>query len=123
MSKPLIDRWIEALESGEYPQCKGGLHKDNGYCCLGVLVELEYGPDVWRAHVEALGQICYGYGDDDYGDVLTDYPDNALTDKIEIDSHYRLELSILAIMNDEGKSFAEIASYIREKIAEHQSTT
>lgn len=41
--KELKERWIAALRSGEYKQCKGRLHqvirnhKDyGGYCCLGV---------------------------------------------------------------------------------------
>ena len=33
-------RWIEALESGKYPQTKDHLHDDMGYCCLGVACDL-----------------------------------------------------------------------------------
>ena len=30
-------RWVEALRSGEYKQCRGKLHGDDGgHCCLGV---------------------------------------------------------------------------------------
>lgn len=31
-----LKRWIEALESGEYPQTAGRLQNEHGYCCLGV---------------------------------------------------------------------------------------
>lgn len=33
---PLQEQWLQALESGEYKQCKGWLFKDDAYCCLGV---------------------------------------------------------------------------------------
>lgn len=38
--KPAIkERWIAALESGEYPQAKTQLKSEEGFCCLGVLVK------------------------------------------------------------------------------------
>lgn len=33
-------RWIEALRSGEYKQCRGTLYDGTGYCCLGVAEHL-----------------------------------------------------------------------------------
>lgn len=30
------EKWIQALESGEYQQCEKRLHDGHGYCCLGV---------------------------------------------------------------------------------------
>ncbi len=33
----MLNKWIEALESGKYNQCLGVLHNGTGYCCLGVL--------------------------------------------------------------------------------------
>lgn len=37
----LQTKWLEALESGEYDQCKNQLYdKDRGYCCLGVAEKL-----------------------------------------------------------------------------------
>jgi hypothetical protein len=41
--KELIEKWLEALESGEYKQGKGALRIENGqtkYCCLGVLCDV-----------------------------------------------------------------------------------
>lgn len=29
-------KWLEALESGRYEQCRGVLFNGTGYCCLGV---------------------------------------------------------------------------------------
>ena len=37
-----VQRWIQALRSGEYQQTRGQLnHPTEGYCCLGVLCELQ----------------------------------------------------------------------------------
>ena len=30
-------RWLNALRSGKYPQARGKLQTDEGFCCLGVL--------------------------------------------------------------------------------------
>lgn len=41
MKKEIADKWIAALESGEYKQGQNVLRSDDGfYCCLGVLCEL-----------------------------------------------------------------------------------
>lgn len=37
MTPELKQKWIDALESGNYQQCRGRLHDGKGYCCLGVL--------------------------------------------------------------------------------------
>lgn len=36
----LVVAWIEALESGKYPQAHRYLHTRSGYCCLGVLCDV-----------------------------------------------------------------------------------
>jgi hypothetical protein len=40
MDTTIAQKWIEMLESGNYPQTRQKLYTDNGYCCLGVLCEL-----------------------------------------------------------------------------------
>lgn len=41
MKRELFNRWMAALESGEYRHTRGYLYRSgprgNGYCCLGVL--------------------------------------------------------------------------------------
>jgi len=38
MKKEHAEKWVNALRSGEYRQCKGKLSDGKGsYCCLGVL--------------------------------------------------------------------------------------
>lgn len=39
-NREVIEKWVAALESGEYQQVEGALRKDDGFCCLGVLCEL-----------------------------------------------------------------------------------
>lgn len=40
MNQRIKESWMDALRSGEYPQTHGKLRDDNGFCCLGVLVDL-----------------------------------------------------------------------------------
>ncbi|MEK6860402.1 MAG: hypothetical protein AABY07_00385 [Nanoarchaeota archaeon] len=40
MKQEIAEKWADALESGKYQQGKGGLHKDNQFCCLGVLCDI-----------------------------------------------------------------------------------
>ncbi len=40
MNKEIKERWIKALNSGEYKQGTTFLNGPNGYCCLGVLCDL-----------------------------------------------------------------------------------
>lgn len=39
-------RWIKALLSGEYQQAHGALHRQDGFCCMGVACDL-VDPDGW----------------------------------------------------------------------------
>ena len=40
MNQEIKQRWIEALRSGEYKQCKESLYHCVKFCCLGVLTDL-----------------------------------------------------------------------------------
>ena len=35
-SRAIIEKWVEMLRGGKFPQAKGMLRNDGGYCCLGV---------------------------------------------------------------------------------------
>jgi len=41
MNPRIKQRWLEALRSGEYKQTTGNLRDINGFCCLGVLCDLQ----------------------------------------------------------------------------------
>jgi len=59
----ILERWVEALESGNYKQCRGELRSDTdaAFCCLGVLVEIE---QAWEKPEDAVGKVykCAGLG-------------------------------------------------------------
>ncbi len=40
MNQEVKKKWVDALRSGKYDQCKGSLKGEKGYCCLGVLTDL-----------------------------------------------------------------------------------
>lgn len=103
-------KWVEALRSGTYRQGTTKLAQQNDeqitYCCLGVACAIEGIPLV------ALIDRAMPFTVHDYSkplkvnEFLTKDPDSA-----EGDSHY-----ILTRMNDEGKSFVEIATWIDENL-------
>lgn len=51
LNPEIKEKWITALESGEYPQTRSCLNDKNGFCCLGVLTDLfikETGRGKWQ---------------------------------------------------------------------------
>lgn len=55
--------WCKALRSKKYTQCRGALHKPDGFCCLGVLC------DVHRKITKKKGWERYDYQYLKYRDV------------------------------------------------------
>lgn len=97
--------WIEALESGKYEQCTGGLRSENGkqYCCLGVACD-----------ISNLGEFEMPQGVSYYMPVNGDRGNKHIP---EVVSNYYPDFNPyqLVLMNDaKGKSFKEIAAYLRE---------
>jgi len=114
MDTTLNTKWLTALRSGEYPQTSFALHRVEprsdglpaGYCCLGVLATVAGIPEdedgwftfprtysngtMWAKSLPTLAQFEL-WGIADGGFVLTD-------------------------MNDNGRSFAEIADYIERNL-------
>lgn len=41
VNKEVIKEWVRALRSGEYKQATDALKTENGYCCLGVLCDIQ----------------------------------------------------------------------------------
>ena len=80
--KALKEKWVDALQSGDYQQGKLCLHELGRYCCLGVL-----------NHIRGCEQSYDG-----------------------LDSVVGLDWIKLANMNDRGKSFPEIATWIQENL-------
>lgn len=109
-------QWLTALRSGKYQQGRGGLldmgDGDKAFCCLGVLGHLcgatdnslqgsQILEDVYMSHL--LG----GWNPESKGF----YP----FDPARPETHITLQRR-LAAMNDNGKSFAEIADWIEANL-------
>jgi hypothetical protein len=93
--------WSEALRSGKYRQCSGKMIRNDGFCCLGVAHEVLIGPvgmEV-KASYEAVDAI--------------------------LDLSEAAETEFVALNDEDGKNFAEIADFIDERIAalSRQSTS
>lgn len=115
--------WLNALRSGEYKQGKGTLRANDSYCCLGVLCDLHAKefkkdwvlvPTVNDEHYDYLGR--------------TQFLPNEVSNWAEIDYYKSLGYtnsgmfknddgkdSSLSTLNDEGKSFTEIADIIEKR--------
>lgn len=114
-------RWVAALRSGQFQQTDSTLKDRDGYCCLGVLCHVL--SDVVSAaattYREDGVEIEIGYDRetaDEWGFTdeieTTELPPPVLAAlKLELD-----EQSDLIVMNDAGKSFAEIADYIEANL-------
>lgn len=102
-------KWVKALRSGEYKQGTGQLRNSKAeYCCLGVLCDLVE-PNQW--HRDANGR-----GDE----ADTGMPRSALQQKFGLNkpcsrSSANTIADKLASMNDNGKSFEEIANWIERR--------
>lgn len=89
-------KWIAALRSGEYQQCKGKLKDhEGGYCCLGVLAKIE--PRLAEP-------------DPDGDELLSRDSWTAMGGSTRYDGS--LSQTVLSDKNDQGETFAEIADFI-----------
>ena len=108
MTRLEMETWVAALRSGEYKQGRKSLKKlDGTYCCLGVKCDLDdktkwiFDEDFHEYRWK--GRSCY----------------LPLDEERDLQSN-NISMCVLAIMNDDGKSFAEIADYIE---ANYKETT
>lgn len=114
---PNVEKWLEALESGEYEQGRTYLHtKENGveeYCCLGVACEVAQANGI-ELKVEVENGAFYYDGSSAFlPHVVQEWVRLAFSDGSPNDDYYST-LSSLTSMNDKGVPFREIAQYIRE---------
>lgn len=124
MKKEVADKLVAALRSGEYKQTTKVLRDDMGYCCLGVLCDLAIKEDItpgWVQRTNAYGDVSYQTNG--VGGVLPiavrkwadmDSDNGTFDDVDEFEEPMRNALSML---NDEGKSFNEIADFIEGNYA------
>ena len=113
MKKGIKERWIAALNSGDYEQGVGSLSKDNQYCCLGVLCDLAAKDGVITATNKHSGVTFSTYtsfdGDDKYLPV-------SVQRWAGISSHnptvYKDTMITLANLNDQSYDFNVISQVI-----------
>jgi hypothetical protein len=106
--------WIKALRSGEYKQTKEALRKEGGYCCLGVLCDViikskrcdetaRWEGPYFTTGTDSDGDLCQADGELPYD----------LARSLKISSG--IESHLIAMNDDQGKNFQEIADYIEEE--------
>lgn len=122
MNPDVKAKWLTALRSGEYPQTTGTLHrtadyretdwsdaKPAGWCCYGVLCDV--------AVKEGLKVIRKTDEDLEYFDGVIDYLPPSVVEWAELPSNDpEVRGESLAIRNDNGVTFAEIADLIEEQL-------
>lgn len=138
MNKRDCLRWIEALESGQFPQTTKVLRRPNGYCCLGVGLEvlckdkgdwsapLPGWDDEGNRSYKLEDQLYYwSFKDEVVEDVMEEraaqFLENRLSGELELLGRAVMGLSEsaemeLIRMNDDGVPFKEIADYLRAYI-------
>jgi hypothetical protein len=118
MDTELKTKWVKALRSGKYESCQARLVSPGGdaFCCLGVLADVQ--GCVWKDAPHsylALAPImprgrktwnCAGNGSGD-GEYLKPERAGGLALTAQV---------YLAKMNDEGKSFKQIADWIEANL-------
>lgn len=99
-------KWVAALRSGEYTQCKAKLKYidymgNTSYCCLGVLAYIE--PAIF-------------VGQDTTSQLISDGSWRLMGGKVYDGNTIEEPLvqTTLSEMNDAGRSFAEIADFIEK---------
>jgi len=108
MNKKLKTKWLRALRGGSYRQAQNTLVNDQGtrFCCLGVLADIqgcEWLPDTDNGGmipISANGRKSWVCESNDF---LPSTRAGGLSSEAQEE---------LATMNDDGKSFKDIADFI-----------
>lgn len=115
--------WVRALRSGEYSQANGALQKNGGFCCLGVLCDLavKAGVPVRVSTIEcgcSDADCCPGVAydsADSYPPIqVQNWAGMSTMDPVVKDSEG--EIRTLSALNDEGRTFEEIAQFIEDQL-------
>ena len=126
-------KWLEALRSGSYQQGKQRLRvttdNSDSFCCLGVLCDITdntrwmpvFGITRYGRYKDAKGAgnslFRTGFVPDDIADQsfmdLTGAPENSRSVKLILIAKTQ---TVLSQMNDEGKSFNDIADWIEANL-------
>ena len=111
MFKPSLSKWLNALTSGEYEQgsaylCRINPDGNKKFCCLGVFYEL-FHKYLQCEKVKRDNHILYEEHGGGLGNVGVKYFYSIIGDT------YNPNGKSLASLNDNGKSFTDIAEIIK----------
>ena len=104
------ERWLQALESGEYKQARGSLRKGNAFCCLGVACDVS-GMGKWKACDVSIRHTFHTGTES----VLSNLPLNVriqLNLRSEV-GKYSDEQSLVQLNDSDHMALEEIAAFIR----------
>jgi len=102
--------WLKELRSGKYEQGKTDLCHNGKYCCLGIAAEI-FATGQTEIHITKgikYFDSCLSSAPEYVMDSLGLYKDLGETSSLTFDEN------ALAKMNDQGKTFAEIADIIEQ---------
>jgi hypothetical protein len=111
MNQEIKRRWVEALRSGQYKQGRLHLHKEDSFCCLGVLTDL-YCRDHGAQWSEAWpGSLVMAFNGEDEGlhPMVLDWAGLSSPNPV-------VDCGRLSSLNDNGRTFAEIADLIDQHL-------
>lgn len=106
MTPELKARWLTGLRSGEYIQGQGFLRRGDAHCAIGVLCEVAGGFSFKPANNDLYPGLFVVDGPDGLG--ASHYVTECLIGEDEYQALVR--------MNDEGRTFADIADYIERAL-------
>lgn len=112
LPKEFAEKWVAALRGGEYEQTQSHLQYGGAYCCLGVACRLVGAKDEQLTNVSWIKfskENDYSFKKN-YA-FLKRIPDQLIGIRRESNLVYEL-----SSMNDNGKTFAEIADWIIESV-------
>lgn len=114
----LIEKWLEALESGEYKQGTGQLVENYGtkkarYCCLGVACQVAVDNKVRKLNLKEYSDNIKGLLDFSTCKAFGITDSGAFSVPV---SHRGRYYDSLVDLNDGGVKFKTIARIIREQI-------
>jgi hypothetical protein len=103
-------RWLVGLRSGAYKQAQKRLRVGDAFCCLGVLCDiLKDDPEVNGVWTSCTGEPRFI--EEDVPGYCTSWPGSKTHKRAGI----KVSCDILATMNDNGKTFEEIADFIEKE--------
>jgi hypothetical protein len=121
MKKSVADKWVEALLSGKFKQTTGSLKKtkgkSSGHCCLGVLCAIS-NLGKWNRQGNTEERTFLGASEflprevEEWAGMTSDNGNCSIS--IEQDDDDFVTYDNLVEMNDDGRTFKEIAEVIKK---------